>query len=78
MIIPSASSIAFAQAINADSVSEILKDIRKKSRGVDKIAMIRRVIVGDADTTVFTFWFKGHNGKQSIRYTYSMVTADEQ
>lgn len=72
MIIPSAATLAFAQAINNDNVIEVLKDVRKKSRGVDKIAIIRRVIVGDAITTVFTFWFKGHNGKQTARYTYSM------
>lgn len=77
MIIPSVSAIVFAQGINNDVVAEVMKDLRKKCVGVDKIAMIRRVNKGDQDTEVFTFWFKGHNGQQLVRYTYSVVPKNE-
>lgn len=62
--------IGFVQGMYKDNHYAVLKYVRENSEGVDKIAMVRRRSCIDSEITMYTFWFKGINGKRDVRYTY--------
>lgn len=65
-----AGRIAFCQGVYGDDLTHAMQVVRKRCTGVDKMIVVKSINPGDANTTLYTWLFKGNHGQKVIRHTF--------